>query len=395
MATFTQAGSILNQPAQMTSSTNANMSAVLSTYTDDDYVGVTLPFTFQFYENQINTWFVGTNSYITKTGQTSYSPTPSMDVGIYVSASDNSCDYIGSLTSSDGNSVTIHFEGNNSYNDGSHNLVWDVTFFRDGVIQVVTDPYNFVPFSSSFSCLSDKVTSTELDFSPVANQSYVFIPNSDFSGYTGQLGVSYSYSQVAVTNNYIPDVPTNLRCDIGNNITFYGTVNDRDGGTAKLSVDYSTDINFSTYTTVESSGFVTVGTTASIAVNSFTSSTLYYWRARAYDGTNYSSYSSVMSFTSPDFSPPVASNLLPASQTKTNSSSITLSAVITSPNGVNIQGSFQISTDSTFNTGVQTSTTTSVPSGSTVSSTGITLTSNSMKSVILFSVLELSDSCVF
>lgn len=376
MATFTQMGSITNTPATMTSSANPSMVMFHNLYGDDESTYVNLPFTLQFYNNLMSGWYVGSNSYITMNSQTSYLLVPTDDVGIFIQSKDNSYDYVGGLTSTDGNSFTIHFEGNAQSSDGSNDLWWDCTFFKDGVIQIVIAPApNFKAdvINNTYSLLSNKTGIAECDFIPVAGQSYVFIPNSDFSAYTVTTGVSYTYAPA--TNNYSPTIPTSLNTSINGAITtFSGILHDQDGGANYLVVDYSTSSSFTTFTTV-TSVYTSVETTASVASSSLSPSTTYYWRARGYDGTNYSPYSSTMNFVTTRLAPPVLSNFSPDSQSRLSSpSSTNLSAKVISPNSVSSTLTFQITQDVTFATGIVSLTASNINSGSIGTVTTSTLT---------------------
>jgi hypothetical protein len=190
--TFTPIGTVVNSPATFSTTISTNTSGG---YDDNAWATSDFGFDFPFYDSTIRNMYVGSNSYIITQNLMFYqnfnAVTPASAKGIFIAGADNRFTW-GTSTSLSGKSYTYHFEGDNA-GGTKQTLCWEVTFFADGVIQLVTgDAAHFIPKSGAASWLSNGVNdSSALSFTPVAGQSYVFTPNTYFTGYTMQTGVSY------------------------------------------------------------------------------------------------------------------------------------------------------------------------------------------------------------
>jgi lysozyme len=275
----------------------------------------------------------------------------------------------------DGTSLLISFNGSGS---GTFTNILDlgqdtyISIVLDTVAQTVAAYKNGVLFDTKLGITSTSlISNNQKPYFLITDSSYPINGTLDnFRVYNRALSssdISANYSvgtEVGLVNDYVPTVPTSLSTSVnGTGVTFNGIPNDQDGGSAYLAIEYSTDQTFATKTSVTQGG--QAGSLLSFAVNGLSPTTTYYWRARTYDGTNYSSYSSVMNFTTGTPLAPSLSNFTPATQSRYNAgTSVTLGATATSPNGLNSTLTFQYSTDKTFATGVTTITSVSTPSGS-------------------------------
>jgi hypothetical protein len=147
--------------------------------------------------------FVCSNSFISfGTGSTAYGGFASLKIpALFVMSTDYKSPYIG--YQSNNTFTRIRYEGH-LLNRESYIAMWEVTIYRDGVIELVTEVTND-KFDSTYitdgvvSMLKDADSSRSKTFSPVFDSSYLFVPNSDFSDYDIHVNKSYSVNGVGFT----------------------------------------------------------------------------------------------------------------------------------------------------------------------------------------------------
>jgi hypothetical protein len=134
--------------------------------------------------------FVSSNSFVTflsgSNAYNSFSNTyPGM--GLFVGAADRSWRSV--WAGSDGpNSYRIRWEGYNSSSTGPpSNSVWEMTFFGDGVIMLVTGA---MAFTSGYTSITDGLGGNATAYTLISDSSWVFEPDG-VGGFTIQVG-SYS-----------------------------------------------------------------------------------------------------------------------------------------------------------------------------------------------------------
>lgn len=153
-----------------------------SSYDDHNIAVGDLGFDFPFYEGIFrNDVFVGSNGYITfGNGYNYYSGLTRTSLGkaLAIAAADNSYQQVFSRQDDPGRSFRIRYEGTNLTGGsiGSPNLVWEVTLFADGTIQLVTG--DLAPRSNALSTLTKGDNTYYTDYPLIANTSIVFLRRS-------------------------------------------------------------------------------------------------------------------------------------------------------------------------------------------------------------------------
>jgi len=131
--------------------------------------------------------------------------------------------------------------------------------------------------------------------------------------------------------------------------TFSVTASDPDGDSVMVEVEtyYSWDTDY-VYDFL-SSGYKSSGSTFYLNTSTEYNDDDYVWRARAYDGSSYSSWSSFDSFTvDSNNAPYTPSNLSPGDGTTINDNDVDISAKVSDPDGDNVRLIIHVSTDSNF-----------------------------------------------
>jgi hypothetical protein len=187
-------GTVVNTPATLQLTTHNNGETVISSiYTDDGYFQPTkMDFTFPFYNGNYatNQVYIGSNSFLTfGAGISTSTITKTSFKGINAAGYDAASKWLSEKLLVPGKSWVVRFEGS-AYQDTTSAIthVWEITLFADGVIQLVFGDKG----GSSTGWISNQVNdSTALDFTVVANQSWVFVPDGTFTGYTMTAGAQY------------------------------------------------------------------------------------------------------------------------------------------------------------------------------------------------------------
>lgn len=228
---------------------------------------------------------------------------------------------------------------------------------------------------SSFSSGVTIVTSPKVLSGNVASVYSAVLPDGTYywrakARDKGNLESGYTNVRTFVIFNNAPNIPTNLlpndNVTSGNlSATFSGTVSDKDGGLLKLSVEYSTASDFSTKNTIASSD-ISSGQVASVDSPTLVNGTVYYWRARTYDGLKYSDYSEARILKISNQVPRLSS-LVPANNTVVTASSVTFSAVVTDAEASNSVVHLEISKQKNFSVLSHNLTNSGVVSGTTTS----------------------------
>lgn len=171
---------------------------------------------------------------------------------------------------------------------------------------------------------------------------------------TANLESFYTTTRIFTVHNNPPDIPTELY-PINNAIVnqlqpeFSARVADStDQGNVKLEILLADNLAFTNANTLLTT-MVASGKIATVEVSDFflNNATIYYWKARSYDGVIYSDYSEVQSFTTQKNAPSTPVNLLPANDTAIGTTSINVSATSHSEM---VYFNFQLSRDKDFAT---------------------------------------------
>jgi hypothetical protein len=169
---------------------SAGMQQIIYASTDDASIvvgdiGFDFPFYSATYRNNI---YVGSNGYVIfgySSSQYANLSATSPGRGLFIIAADRSYQQVFIKQDSPGNSFRIRYEGaTGSYaNVGSSNVEWEVTLFKDGVIQLVIGKLDA---TNGQSILTDGTGNNVIGYNPIANTSFVFEKTT--SGYDVKTG---------------------------------------------------------------------------------------------------------------------------------------------------------------------------------------------------------------
>lgn len=160
----------------------AGASMLVSQNVDDGSVNIgDLGFDVQIYDAVYRTnIFLGSNGYLTfGFGSSVYSNLSLTNPGrgLLVKAADRSYQRVYTKADKPGKSYRVRYEGSGgtSGTPGSSGMLWEVTFFDDGTIQLVTGMLDMAHGDSSgINVLTDGGGVNSTDFTPIANSSFVF-----------------------------------------------------------------------------------------------------------------------------------------------------------------------------------------------------------------------------
>ncbi len=155
-------------------------------------------------------------------------------------------------------------------------------------------------------------------------------------------------------SNSSPYTPSNLSPSDGstttdNTPTFYADVSDPDGDSVSLELEVSEYSDFSSIYEYASGSYYSSGSRASVTSSSLYNGT-WYWRLQAYDGSDYSSYTSgrKLIIERENSAPNTPTNLSPSDGVTIKENNVDISADVSDPDGDKVKLIVEVDTDSTF-----------------------------------------------